>query len=176
VAVHKRRPQLGGLSSADRGRGLFRCGRPHFLAQNIGFFEIYGVSARTRGVEPGGGVNFSRICTDVFYGRPLRERSNIKWRFRGGWLKLSEYWHMEEGDLATSSYNFYSGCKSLSHSFSCFIFGIFEGRGWLKTSYRGRRLAENVRIPSHGGRGSKIAQKTVIWYLNVSLYYTTYPS
>jgi len=37
--------------------------------------------------------------------------------------------------------------------------------GWFKTSYEGRRLAENVRIPSYGGRGSKIAQKTIIWYL-----------
>jgi len=34
----------------------------------------------------------------------------------------------------------------------------------------GRRgLAENVRILSYGGRGSKIAQKTVIGYLNVKL-------
>jgi len=52
-----------------------------FSAKNFGFFEIYGVSARTRG--EGGwasanilltrGVNFSRFCADVFYGRPLRE-------------------------------------------------------------------------------------------------------
>jgi len=26
-------------------------------------------------------------------------------------------------------------------------------------------LAENVRIPSYLGRGSKISQKTVIWHL-----------
>jgi len=33
-------------------RGLFRCVRPHFLAQkNFGFFEIYGVSTRTREEE-----------------------------------------------------------------------------------------------------------------------------
>jgi len=31
----------------------------------------------------------------------------------------------------------------------------------------GEELAENVRIPSYGG--SKIAQKTVIWSLNVPL-------
>jgi len=55
----------------------------HFSAKNIGFFEIYGVSARTRGwgVEPvrtffgqGGrrsNVNFLRFCADVLYGRPL---------------------------------------------------------------------------------------------------------
>jgi len=32
-------------------RGFFRCGRPHFLAKKTGVFEIYGVSAWTRGVE-----------------------------------------------------------------------------------------------------------------------------
>jgi len=52
-----------------------------FGAKNVGFFAIYGVSARTirgGGVEPvrtfsdkGGGVNFSRFCVDVFYERPL---------------------------------------------------------------------------------------------------------
>jgi len=51
-----------------------------FGAKNIEFFEIYGVSARTKWeVEPvltffgqgGEGVNFSRFCADVFYGRPL---------------------------------------------------------------------------------------------------------
>jgi len=53
-----------------------------FGAKNFGFFEIYGVSARTRGrrVEPvrtffgqgGKGINFSRFCADVFYGLPLK--------------------------------------------------------------------------------------------------------
>jgi len=49
-AVHKRRPQPGrrGLSSADilltRREGVFR-----FSVKIIGFFEIYGVSMRTRG-------------------------------------------------------------------------------------------------------------------------------
>jgi len=48
-----------------------------FVAKNFGFFEIYGVSARTREVEPvraffgQEGVSFSRYCADVFYGRPL---------------------------------------------------------------------------------------------------------
>jgi len=38
-------------------REFFRCVRPHFVVQKkFGFFEIYGVSARTRG------VNFSRFC------------------------------------------------------------------------------------------------------------------
>jgi len=40
---------------------------------------MYGVFAQTRGVEPvrtfcgqrESGVNFSRFCADVFYGRPL---------------------------------------------------------------------------------------------------------
>jgi len=52
-----------------------------FGAKYYGFFEIYNVSARTRGggrVEPvrtffgqRGGINFSRFCANVFYGRPL---------------------------------------------------------------------------------------------------------
>jgi len=35
-------------------------------------------------------------------------------------------------------------------------------RSWMKTSYGGRGLAENVGIPSYGGRGSKMAKKNVI--------------
>jgi len=33
----------------QEARGFFRCGHPHFLVQKIGFFEIYGVSARMKG-------------------------------------------------------------------------------------------------------------------------------
>jgi len=44
--------------------------------QKSRFFEICGVSARTRRVEPvwtfcGQGGQFSRFCADVLYGRPL---------------------------------------------------------------------------------------------------------
>jgi len=51
-----------------------------FGAKNVGFFEIYGVSARKREKKSKisadilwtrGGVNFSRFCADVLYGRPL---------------------------------------------------------------------------------------------------------
>jgi len=42
----------GGLSSADkRGSSLMRTPK-FFGAKIVGFFEIHGVSARTRGVEP----------------------------------------------------------------------------------------------------------------------------
>jgi len=35
---------------ADKeGKGVFRCGCPHVLAQKIRIFRIYGVSAWTRG-------------------------------------------------------------------------------------------------------------------------------
>jgi len=49
--VHKRRPQSGGCPVRTRRGGgrVFRCGRPHFLAQKSLIFKIYGVSARTRG-------------------------------------------------------------------------------------------------------------------------------
>jgi len=53
---------------------FFSCGRPHFLCKKLRIFEIYGVSARTRGLNQcrqGVGVNFSRFGADVFYGRPL---------------------------------------------------------------------------------------------------------
>jgi len=48
-----------------------------FGEKNIGFFEIYGMFARTRGLsqfghfaEKGKGVNFLRFCADVLYGGP----------------------------------------------------------------------------------------------------------
>jgi len=52
-AFHKRRPHLcsqgeEGLSSADKG-GLQMRTSALFRAKNMGFFEIYGKSARTRG-------------------------------------------------------------------------------------------------------------------------------
>jgi len=86
-AVHKRRLQSGGrgvcpMRTSFRTRGFFRCGRQHFLAQNnFGFFEIYGVSARTRGVKPvrtkvnGWGQFFAILC-GIFYGRPLTVVAN----------------------------------------------------------------------------------------------------
>jgi len=72
----------GGLSSANilqtRGGSIQMRTSALFGAKNFGFFEIYGVSARARGVEPvrtffghGEGVNFSRFYADVFYGRPV---------------------------------------------------------------------------------------------------------
>jgi len=50
-----------------------------FSVKNFGFFEIYGVTARKRGVEPLQtfiregeiGVIFSLFCGDVFDGWPL---------------------------------------------------------------------------------------------------------
>jgi len=40
--------------------------------------------------------------------------------------------------------------------------------GWGLAKW-GRRMAENVRIPSYRKEESKIAQKSVIWYLNVPM-------
>jgi len=48
-----------------------------FDAKNFGFFEIYSVSVRTRGVDlrivcgQGEEVNFLQFCANVLYGRPL---------------------------------------------------------------------------------------------------------
>jgi len=60
-------------------RGFFRCRRPNFYCKNFGFFESYGVIARTWGEElsqcghfsDNRGVKFFRFCADVFYGRSL---------------------------------------------------------------------------------------------------------
>jgi len=62
-AVHKRRPQPGerGLSIADifRTRGVLQKRTSALLAQNFGFFKIYGVSVRTRWE---GGQFFAILC------------------------------------------------------------------------------------------------------------------
>jgi len=63
------------LSSADifrtRGERVLQMRTSAlFDAKNIKFFEIYGVPARTKEE----GVNFSRFCADVFYGRPLKHK------------------------------------------------------------------------------------------------------
>jgi len=53
------------------------------MKKNIGFFEIYDVSAWTRreGVEPvrtsERKINFLRFCADVFYGQPLMINFNF---------------------------------------------------------------------------------------------------
>jgi len=39
--------------------------------------------------------------------------------------------------------------ESLIYSLFCSIYGIHGGGGWFKTSYGGRGLAKNVRIPSY---------------------------
>jgi len=51
-----------------------------FGAKNFGFFEIYAVSVRTRGLSQCGqwrGGNFSRFCADVFYGRPFTQTYTV---------------------------------------------------------------------------------------------------
>jgi len=72
--VHKERPQSegGSLSSADifdifQTRGFFRCGRPHLWCKKRRIFWKL-CCVRT---DKGEGVNFSRFCADVIYGRPL---------------------------------------------------------------------------------------------------------
>jgi len=63
-----------GLSNADKGEGVLQMRMSAlFGAKILWFFEIYDVSARTRGE----GINFLRFCADIFYGRPLTERFNF---------------------------------------------------------------------------------------------------
>jgi len=78
-AVHKRRPQSWGergSSSADifRTMGVLQMRTSAlFSAKYFGFLKIYDMSTRTggRAIADKEGVNFSRFCADVFYGRPL---------------------------------------------------------------------------------------------------------
>jgi len=65
-AVYKGRPQSGGAVQCGKGYSSDADVRT-IWCKNFGIFEIYGVSTRTRGE----GVNFSRFCADVFYGRPI---------------------------------------------------------------------------------------------------------
>jgi len=57
-----------------------------FSAYNFGFFEIYGVSARTRRrglnqCEHGGKVSFLQFCADVVYGQPLNHLLASHYKF-----------------------------------------------------------------------------------------------
>jgi len=122
------------------GRGFVQCGHfadkeeggssdvdvRTFWCKNLEFFEIYGVSARTRGCwasadilrTRGRGVNFSRFCADVFYRRPLSiskyEHINVnsestkhfitKWRIISSCKRLhsnGEYFAQKDGTLNT---------------------------------------------------------------------------
>jgi len=55
-------------------------------------------------------------------------------------LKPSEYRYMGKGSLAKSSYNFYSGLKSIIYSLFCSIYGIYEGRGLVENVIWGKRV------------------------------------
>jgi len=87
--------------------------------------------------------------------KPFRERSNIIWRFEGEEVcsicQSAVIWG--ERGLAKSSYN-YGAEKVLKAAYSSALFTVYVGE-----------LVENVIW----GDGSKIAQKIVIWYLNVPL-------
>jgi len=115
-AVHKRRPQPGGggfIQCGQGGRGFFRCGRPQFLAQkNSGFFEIYDVTARTRGrglsqcghfADKGRG-HFSRFFAGVFYGRPLIQNTFLSRSLDQNMLK-NAYFLEEKHKIAAASGN-----------------------------------------------------------------------
>jgi len=84
-AVHKERPQLEAEEVvqcghfADKGKGFFRCLRPHFLAQKTWDFSKFMVCPQTphwqgglsQCGQEGRRSHFFAICTDVLYGRPL---------------------------------------------------------------------------------------------------------
>jgi len=73
------RSQAGFVQCRQRGRGVLQMQTSALSgAKKLGFFEIYGVSARTRGElvrtycrQGEGGGNFSQFCAGVFYGRNL---------------------------------------------------------------------------------------------------------
>jgi len=64
-------------------RGFFRYRRPHFFVQKTREFSKFMVCPHGQGwlsqcghFSDKGGVNFSRFCADVFYGRPLSKNCN----------------------------------------------------------------------------------------------------
>jgi len=106
-AVHKKRPQYGGeggLSSADKG-GSSDADVRTFWDKNIGFFEIYYVSART--IKGGwvsvdifrtrveGGVNFSRFCSDFVKRDWLRVVAQSDKRLQIGPFCIGVVWQTE---------------------------------------------------------------------------------
>jgi len=90
-AVHKRRPQSGGCPVRTRREGCSSDAdvRTFWSKKLRFFFEIYGVSARTRegwaNSDKREGINLSRFCADVFYEQPLSisvsapQLENIPW-------------------------------------------------------------------------------------------------
>jgi len=88
-AVHKRCPESGGrgFSSADimRTRGVLQMRTSSlFGAKNLECFEIYGVSTRTRGVEPvrtfcehGGSSIFRDLCGRLLWTAPYSINRNL---------------------------------------------------------------------------------------------------
>jgi len=67
-----RTPEGRGLSSADKGSSSDADVRTFICKKLLFFFEI---SVR---MDKGRGVNFSRFCADVLYGRSLREKRVLK--------------------------------------------------------------------------------------------------
>jgi len=80
-------------------------------------------------------------------------------------LKPSECCHMEDGELAKSSFFTFIVAEKTIYSSSCFIYGISGGGiGWKR--HMGEGLAKNVRTPSY--RGLKLLKKTSydIWTIS----------
>jgi len=80
------RSQGGGVFVPFCGQGkFFRCERPHFLVQKLPIFRNLWRVRTDKGVEPVrtfcGGVDISRFCADVFYGRSL-SRKRHSWSIR----------------------------------------------------------------------------------------------
>jgi len=71
---------------ANKGGRVLQMRIPHFLMQNIGFFEIYGVSARTEGegvelvrtfADKGGGQFFAILCGRHVWTAPCVHHYNV---------------------------------------------------------------------------------------------------
>jgi len=101
-------------------------------AKNCGFFEINGVSARTRG------VNFSRFCADVLYGRaPNADNPFLYFTFSSyfshiGFSKAclaNLHAHKRNGHFGKAGF---SGQSELSESFEN------RSNGWEKTHPKGQ--------------------------------------
>jgi len=101
--------------------------------------------------EAGVSTGIPSVCVGVMGTGFLYGNVQISYdAWGGGLLKPSEYHHMRGGGIWSNRHITFIVAKKAYH-----MWGLVE-------NVMGRRLAENVRIPSYRGKGSKIAQKTVI--------------
>jgi len=89
------------------------------------------------------------------------ETFNFHITLQKGWSNRQSAVIWGRGYLAKSTYLFYRGWKNLIHTVPLALHSVFWEEKVVENVIWGRGLAENVRIPSYGGRGLKLLKKTL---------------